>query len=57
MTDISCCKLFFLPLDFLKQNQLELLSHEAVDDEVAGAVDNEEPVHEACQAEEPRGRP
>ena len=42
-----------VPFDFLPKNLLELLSHEAVDDEVVGAVDDEEPVHEACETEEP----
>ena len=35
------------------ENFLELVAHEAVDDEVAGGVEDEEPVHQAGQAEEP----
>ena len=46
----------YLPCYLLPEDLFELLAHEAVDDEVGGAVDDEEPVHEACQAEEPGGR-
>ena len=49
-------KLQYLPCYFLPEDLFELLAHEAVDDEVGGAVDDEEPVHEARQAEEPGGR-
>ena len=39
-------KLPYLPCYFLPEDLFELLAHEAVDDEVGGAVDDEEPVHE-----------
>ena len=41
------------PSYFVKENPLELVPHEAVDDEVGGSIEDEEPVHQAGQAEEP----
>ena len=42
------------PLSFLLKHSLELVIHEAVDDEVRGGIENEKPVHEAGQAQDPR---
>ena len=41
------------PLKLCAQDSLELVAHETVDDEVSGGIENEEPVHEAGEAEEP----
>ena len=41
------------PLSFLLKHSLELVAHEAVDDEVRGGIENEKQVHEAGEAEEP----
>ena len=46
-------KLVNAPLKLGKQDSLELVAHEAVDDEVSGGIEDEEPVHEAGEAEEP----
>ena len=41
------------PSDLVKEDLLELIPHEAVDDEVGGSIEDEEPVHQAGQTEEP----
>ena len=46
----------YIPSHFGPENLFKPLSHGAVDEEVGGAVDDEEPVHEAREAEEPGGR-
>ena len=35
------------PSDLVKEDLLELVPHEAVDDEVGGSIEDEEPVHQA----------
>ena len=50
--DISY-NLLSLPFDLCPQDGLELVAHEAVDEEVRGGIEDEEPVHEAGEAEEP----
>ena len=42
-----------IPFDLCSQDGLELVAHEAVDEEVRGGIEDEEPVHEAGEAEEP----
>jgi hypothetical protein len=46
-------KLIITPLKLCAPDSLELVAHEAVDDEVSGGIKNEEPVHEAGETEEP----
>ena len=45
-----------IPSNFCQENLFKFLPHEAVDEEVWWTVDDEEPVHEAGQAEEPGRR-
>jgi hypothetical protein len=51
--DFFFSKSVMTPLKLCAQDSLELVAHEAVDDEVSGGIENEEPVHEAGEAEEP----
>ena len=43
-------------MNFILHDLPEESPHEGVDDEVAGAVDDEGPVHEARQTDNPAGR-
>ena len=42
-----------LPFDLCIQDGLELVAHEAVDEKVRGGIEDEQPLHEAGEAQEP----
>ena len=44
------------PSNLVKKDPLELVPHEAVDDEVVGSIEDEEPVHQAGKAQKPGRR-
>ena len=48
--------IYSVPSNLVKEDLLELVPHEAVDDEVVGSIEDEEPVHQAGKAQKPGRR-